>query len=1038
MLVALTPLAQTSGPYRPAWIKPQNGVRFPARDAVASRSFQLPGEGRAFYLFTRSALKRTDIARLSQSGLQYLGAVTVYGYAFLRTRVDNDQRALLSTLGYAVGTAAAQPTDRLDEETLPFWTERSDSARLPFPLHVSAWPKATRTQLLSLLPEAAEQLRLPNGGSEPLMEESALILDAGRSTVGLLKRLARAPIISAVRFEHPKKPLNAASRSLSNANALSDAPYQLTGTGVLVGHWDGGSVFSNHGDFGGRVTNREGSGVSSHATHTAGTILGSGAGNQAAGGFAPGATMIAYDFFGNASSERRAAKHAYYHEHDNHSWGSTSTAFGGYDGLAQTWDVDGRDLFLMGLKAAGNEGSQSQVVVNNYGFDSLSPDSTSKNVLVIGATSDDGDLTGFSSRGPTNDGRIKPDLSGNGQNLRSTWPGGGYANSSGTSMSTPSVTGMVTLLAELFKREHSGLRWAPDMVRTVLIHTVTDVFHYGPDYRHGWGNADAEAAAALILQDVQSPGQRLIRGAVRDGDNVEYIMDVPTGAAQLKVTTSWLDAFQNSTAQRRLLNNVDVLLISPSGNSAYPWTLDPANPFDDAVRNRANEVDNVEQVLVEDPEPGEWTIRVSGTEITDPDLNVQGFVMATSHPVQRSVTRVYQQLPPDGEAIPDGNPAGLVLDFNVAEQQVASSARLRLDIQHEARGNIRILMRHPDGTEAIIETEDGSNRRDLYAVFPDTRSYDEDITRLFNKSAAGTWQVQVIDTQAGQTGVVRQAVLEIDLAGAPIPPPANMPPAANAGKDESVSSGELVQLDGSDSLDPEGQPLQYAWQVQSGPAVTLSDASLVNPTFTAPDLEGTRAIVLRLTVTDNEGLQSSDDVNITVIGQTPMNPNKPPVAITNGDQIVPPNTLVLLDASGSSDPDSDPLTFQWQQIAGPGQALMGADQAIAQLTTPDIQEGTLAMVFQVQVEDPDGEIDLEEVLITVAADAPPPMNMPPQMMEPDPQTPTPTPGDLERGGIEGACGCTQTERSSTRSTWLALLGMIGLWGLRRRRATASR
>ena len=108
---------------------------------------------------------------------------------------------------------------------------------------------------------------------------------------------------------------------------------------------------------------------------------------------------------------------------------------------------------------------------------------------------------------------------------------------------------------------------------------------------------------------------------------------------EIKVTIAWLDAFMNSTAQKRLLNDVDLELVSPDGETKFPWTLNPAGPFQDAVRDKANDLDNVEQVLVDAPAAGIWTIRVKGTAISDPDLDVQGYVIATSHLVNRVLER---------------------------------------------------------------------------------------------------------------------------------------------------------------------------------------------------------------------------------------------------------------------------------------------------------------------------------------------------------------------------------------------------------------
>ncbi|MCB9650291.1 MAG: S8 family serine peptidase [Deltaproteobacteria bacterium] len=990
-------------------------LRLAGRIVRADPSRPAPAVGKAAYIFSTRALPRSTWREAAQAGLQYLGVAGPHVYVALRSDERDPRRWLARP--EIVGTALVADVDRVDTDALPLLGAPYD--RLPSPLAVTVWPETPAGVARALLPEA-EGRRLPVDPQEALREERVFHLPASASTGLRLQALAASPWVAALSVDAPRIAFNAASRALSHADALSVAPYGLDGSGVVVGHWDGGSVASNHPDFQGRVQNYEQQGTNSHATHTAGTILGAGLGNSAAEGFAPGATMVAYDFYGDPTAERREAKHQHYHEHDNHSWGSTSTAFGSYDSTAREFDLDCRDLFLLGLKAAGNEGSSSQVVVNNYGFDSLPPDSTTKNSLVVGATDDDGDLTSFSSRGPTDDGRIKPDLCGNGLNVYSTLPGGGYGNMSGTSMATPSVTGMVTLLAQLFKQKHQGLRWAPDMARAVMIHTVTDVFHRGPDYRHGWGNADAQAAANLILADADAPGTRLVRGAVREGETWSVELEVGAGAPELKVTASWLDAFSDSTAQRRLIHDLDLELVSPSGQVYLPWSLDGDNPFDDAVRTARNTVDNVEQVLVDQPEAGTWTARVIGTSITDPNLTVQGFVLATSHRAVRDFERLYADLGPSGAAIPDNDPAGLSLPFEVTDGRAVKGVRLRLDIQHEARGNLRIELVHPDGARVTLENDDTSTRRDIYAIYPDTRSYDDDVVALQGRPGQGTWQVVVVDTQGGNTGVVRHAVLELDLEGPP-PPPPNQPPVANAGPDQTVDAETQVALDGSASSDPDGDPLTFAWQQQSGPSVTLIDANTAQPSFTAPTVKEESVLVFRLAVDDGQGGAAQDDVAITVIPVEVGPVNQPPVARVAAELVVPPGAAVVLDASASSDPDGDPLAFAWTQVAGSEVTLLAADAVRANFTAPET-DATVELAFQVQVSDPSDEVDLGRITVRVVPGAP----------EPEVQEPTPEPqAESVNGVVNGGCGCSDADAPAEGAALVAL-ALVG-WGLRRRR-----
>jgi len=912
------------------------------------------------YVHSQRALVRTQIEAAKNSGLRYLGVVANRSYAFVITEPSGNWLQFLRNQENLTHYAFAEDIDRLEGELLEHYFAR---LALPHPLVVTFWPNARVHEVLELVPDAAKLNRIPTDLDAVLGEEHVLHIGGDTSTIFNLDLLAREPIVASIGFDHPKVAFNDASRSQSNANALAQAPYNLDGEGVLVGHWDGGRV-GEHSDFDDRVDNLESGSVSSHATHTAGTVLGSGNRRGSDRGFAPKARMVAYSFYGNATAERRTSKHQHYHEHDNHSWGADSSSFGGYSQRAKTFDLDTRDLLMLGVKSAGNDGRRNEVVDENYGFYSLSTDSTCKNMLVVGATQDNGDLAGFSSRGPTNDGRIKPDLSANGNNLTSTLPNNRYGTMSGTSMSAPSVTGMIVLLSQLFKRIHTGRRWAPDMIRTVLIHTVNDVFHEGPDYRHGWGNANAQAAADLLLADSNAPGHRLLRGAVRDGTTLAYPMDIPEGAPELKVTMSWLDAFSDSTAQRRLINDLDLELESPSGETFYPWTLDPNNPFDDAVKTQANRRDNVEQVLVKLPQAGTWTIKIKGTSVTDPGLPVQGFVIASSHHVGRAFERLKpQEFSFTRLDIPDNDTNGVELTFVSRDPREVVGLRLHIDVNHEERGDLRIDLIHPDGTSVMLEENDSSTRRDIYAIYPDLRSWDEDVLSLYNKPALGTWKVRVSDRDAGVSGGIISAMLELDFEGI-APPPPNQAPTANAGKDQTLRPGDIGQLDGRGSTDPDGDALSFQWSQDSGTQILLTETSTSFLEFTVPDSEGRSELIFRLKVTDARGASTSDTVKIIVIGEAGGPANRDPRIKLEYPRYVKPGQDFTIDATASTDPDGDPLTFRWLQTSGIELDLLETTTSKIDLIAPE-EEGPIGI--RVEADDGRGGLDIADVQLTISS-----------------------------------------------------------------------
>lgn len=441
----------------------------------------------------------------------------------------------------------------------------------------------------------------------------------------------------------PKGEYNAVSAQHIHVTELRNPPYDLNGAGVKVGVWDGGSV-GTHSDFGQRLTLMDpGSAAADHATHVAGTIGGSGTSDISAKGMATAALLFSYDW-NNDSSEMRAgaatgirlSNHSYGYltgwEWDGSQWVDYGAAgFGVYGNTASDWDDVVYDTGIIAFKAAGNDrndGPDNPVGPRMDGpYDCIDESGTGKNMITVGATTDTDGMTGFSSWGPVNDGRVKPDLCANGESLHSTLPGNNYGWMSGTSMATPSACGAGVLLVELYNRLYAAQLRA-DTCKALLVHGATDLGRTGPDYEFGWGLINARASTDLL----QSRSFRL--GSVVHGEIQTYSVVVAANSPAIKATLVWTDPAGSPAAPLALVNNLNLYLTSPTGSKMLPWVLDRTNPSNPATRG-TNKVDNVEQVVVNLPEPGEWTITVEGAEVP---LGPQNF------------TLVCEQLPAVGTA----------------------------------------------------------------------------------------------------------------------------------------------------------------------------------------------------------------------------------------------------------------------------------------------------------------------------------------------------------------------------------------------------
>ena len=178
----------------------------------------------------------------------------------------------------------------------------------------------------------------------------------------------------------------------------------------------------------------------------------------------------------------------------------------------------------------------------------------------------------------------------------------------------------------------------------------------------------------------------------------------------------------------------------------------------------------------------------------------------------------------------------------------------------------------------------------------------------------------------------------------------NRPPVSNAGMGQTARFGDAVTLDGSASYDPDNDAISYIWNQTSGTAVTLSDNTASNPTFTAPGTAGT--LIFEIAVSDGYDT-GADTVTVTVIGA--------PTANAGMDQTVHRLQTVSLDGSASYDPDNDALSYLWKQTAGPTVTLSNGTAPSPTLTSPN---SAAAITFELTVSD--GEYsDVDEVAINV-------------------------------------------------------------------------
>ncbi|NRB53418.1 MAG: S8 family serine peptidase [Saprospiraceae bacterium] len=451
--------------------------------------------------------------------------------------------------------------------------------------------------------------------------------------------------------------------------ARNQGGYGLTGNSVTLGIWDQNSVRITHREFGGRARVQDGTTThSSHATHVAGTMIAAGI-DANAEGVASGANLESYSWSNDFAEMATAAvdttplhcsNHSYGFVHgwnwDNQQrvwrwYGNLSISrnedwrFGAYTSVTQMLDsIAFLAPYYLIVMAAGNDrsdvttaphrhGSGNQVFTDSHqrdggadGFDCIGLKKTAKNILTVGAVNDvpggyqrasDVTATNFTSFGPTDDGRIKPDVVANGMGVFSTDNRNDqdYSSKNGTSMATPSVSGLVGLLLEHWKSMHDTVPLSSTM-KALLIHTADEAgSDDGPDYRFGWGLVNGKKAADLIQQDNDRDCAHIMEDALGVGQRLRFPVVVGENADFLRATIVWndppSDTLNTGTLNptvRRLVNNLNIR-IKKDNQNWKPWVLDPTKPGDKATQGN-NDRDNVEQVHIKNPAAGEYFVEV--------------------------------------------------------------------------------------------------------------------------------------------------------------------------------------------------------------------------------------------------------------------------------------------------------------------------------------------------------------------------------------------------------------------------------------------
>lgn len=520
-----------------------------------------------------------------------------------------------------------------------------------------------------------------------------VVVDTLESVHGLVieaprEAYARLAGLDEVQWLEPALPAfsetNAANRVRTQADVAQSSPYGLDGSGVTVFVFDSGRAES-HPDFQGRITYIDSASISTHATHVAGTV----GSNGLHSGMAPGVDIVSGGFGtdgtgvflytnpGDIETDYASAI-ALGASISNNSIG-TNTATNGFPcSITGDYGVTASviDAVVRGSQGAPiivfwANGNERQTDRCGQQYATTAPPGGAKNAISVGALNANNDtVTSFTSWGPTDDGRLKPEISAPGcqsdgdGGVTSTTLNGGYSSFCGTSMASPTAAGCAALLLQDWRAQFPEMEDPKNaMVKALFAHTAQDLLNPGPDYQTGYGSIRVVDAID------QMRSGRFVETSAEQGEAVRWTITVGAGET-VKITAAWDDVPATPNTFRALVNDLDVLVTGPSGESYFPWTLAPDAPSLAATRDKANRLDNIEQVAFTAGDAGTYVVQVFGREVP---AGPQSVSVVSSHALSPVVGLNI------AEVVPALVPPGAPVDFTVSmtgDSIAPGSARL--------------------------------------------------------------------------------------------------------------------------------------------------------------------------------------------------------------------------------------------------------------------------------------------------------------------------------------------------------------------------
>ncbi len=332
--------------------------------------------------------------------------------------------------------------------------------------------------------------------------------------------------------------------------------------------------------------------ISIHATEMATLAAGSGLLAAETEGVSPAVLLKQASF-----SSLFAETDSYYEDVtvQNHSYGTSPEPFYGPEAASYDQSAEANPS-LTHVFSIGNAGTQTPGAgpyTGITGFSTLTGNfKNAKNILTVSSSDATGQVIPQNSRGPTFDGRIRPEIVAYGEG--------------GTSDAAALVSGSAAVLSELYSSQ-TGETAEFALIRAILLAGSDEVGTPGPDYSSGYGQLNLIHSARIIEQ---ANYQQL-------SGTSQVSLVIPEGTASVRLVLSWFDPPATPGDQVLLVRDADMALQGPSGPPVLPWTLS-AYPHADSLalpaRRGPDHRNTQELITLENPEPGTYQVLVEAGE----------------------------------------------------------------------------------------------------------------------------------------------------------------------------------------------------------------------------------------------------------------------------------------------------------------------------------------------------------------------------------------------------------------------------------------